>query len=442
MPLKPVIFISTEAVAAVYTLIVLSFHLMHRKRSMTKLPLTMLLSGQFLLMLCQIGEWGIAALTVTQGASRLYVQLATCLNVLDFALFSLMSVFFFHYVISVIGEAENDPRKGKKLLWALYAVCALSSLCFALSVWTGWFFTVDSRGIMSFNANYYVLVIVNMVITLMNIVEIVRNSKILGFSKMWIYLAYPLVPMLLVPFDQIYSLAFSYLAAVIVNTAVYLGADLARDRELLEKSAALARQEAQMSETKMELMMSQIQPHFIYNTLSSIAYLCTEDPAEAQKATNEFSGYLRGNLHSIGSKTPIPFDLELNHVEQYLNIEKRRFPDRLRVVYDICEKEFSIPALTLQTLVENAVRYGVNARYTPTTVTISSEQTEREYLVKVADDGPGFDTTAPKNDNRRHIGIEGSRSRLKEMVGGRLEIDSVVGKGTTAIIHIPKERET
>lgn len=200
---------------------------------------------------------------------------------LDFALFSLLSVFFFQYVNSVIGEAENDPRKGKKLLWALYAVCTLFSICFALSVWTGWFFTMDSRGIMSFNANYYVLVIVNMMSTLVNIVEIVRNSKILGFSKTWIYLAYPLVPMLLVPFDQIYSLAFSYLAAVIVNTAVYLGADLARDRELLEKSAALARQEAQMSETKMELMMSQIQPHFIYNTLSSIAYLCTEDPAEA-----------------------------------------------------------------------------------------------------------------------------------------------------------------
>lgn len=439
--MKAVIFISMEAVAAIYTLIVLAFHLQHRNRSMTKLPLTILLVGQLLLMLCQIGEWSTGFVTITYGESTQLIQLATFLNVLDFMLYSLSSVFYFQYVISVIGEAENHPNKGKKLLWVLFTLSLLSSLGFALSVWTGWFFTVDSIGMMNYNANYYLLVAVNMAVILMTIVLIVRNSRILGLSKIWIYLAYPLVPMLLIPFDQVYNLAFSYIASAIVNTLLYLGADLARERELLKKEAALAQHEAKMSETKMELMMSQLQPHFIYNALSSIAYLCTEDPAEAEKATTEFAGYLRGNLQNIGSKMPIPFDMELNHVEQYLKLEKRRFPDRLRVVYDIREREFNIPALTLQTLVENAVRYGVNARYTPTTVTISSEQTGGEYIVRVADDGPGFDTTATKTDNRRHIGIEGSRNRIREMVGGYLDVSSVMGKGTTATIHIPKERK-
>lgn len=196
-----------------------------------------------------------------------------------------------------------------------------------------------------------------------------------------------------------------------------------------------------MAETKMDLMMSQIQPHFLYNALSSIAFLCTEDPEEAERATNEFSNYLRGNLKFLGSKLPVPFEMELQHVEQYLNIEKRRFSDRLNIVYDLPCKDFLIPALTLQTLVENAVRYSVNARYEPTTVKITSENTATEYLVRIIDNGPGFDPKAKHTDDRRHIGLDGARYRLKEMVNGYLEIDSVIGQGTTVTIHIPKEEQ-
>lgn len=110
---------------------------------------------------------------------------------------------------------------GKRLLCALYTVSLLLSLGFMLSVWTGWFFTVDSRGILIFNARYYLLLTVNITVILITIVVIISNSRILGLSKIWIYLAYLLVPMLLIPSDQLYTLAFSYVATVIVNTLLY-----------------------------------------------------------------------------------------------------------------------------------------------------------------------------------------------------------------------------
>ena len=103
--------------------------------------------------------------------------------------------------------------------------------------------------------------------------------------------------------------------------------------------------------------------------------------------------------------------------------------------------EFKIPALALQTMVENAVRYGAEARYEPTTVTVSTHETDAAFVVTVRDDGVGFDVSHTPEDDRLHIGIEGTRSRLAAMVGGTLEIESRLGAGTTVTMTIPKERE-
>ena len=188
-------------------------------------------------------------------------------------------------------------------------------------------------------------------------------------------------------------------------------------------------------------MISQIQPHFLYNTLTAIYRLCATDTALAQKTIQDFSAYLRTNMDSIRSTAPIPFAKELAHTKTYLEIELLRFGDILNVEYDISVMDFDIPALTLQPIVENAVKYGIRSREDGGTVTISTKRENGTIYLIVHDDGMGFDVDQKKNDGKSHLGIENTRKRLRQMMGGELIIDSRIGAGTTVTIMIGEKHE-
>lgn len=188
-------------------------------------------------------------------------------------------------------------------------------------------------------------------------------------------------------------------------------------------------------------MLSQIQPHFLYNSLNSIYYLCDKDPKAARQAISDFSDYLRGNMDSLTRSAPVPFYRELKHLKNYLTLEKLRFDDTLEIVWDIQTEDFMIPALTVQPLVENAVKHGICKSENGGTVTISTRECESCYEVEIRDDGAGFDPNGNPSDGKSHVGIENVRSRLSKMCGADLEITSEKGKGTTAIIRIPKNKE-
>lgn len=221
------------------------------------------------------------------------------------------------------------------------------------------------------------------------------------------------------------------LSAVLICVAL-IGARMVqryvhRERELLD------------SQTK--IMLSQIQPHFLYNALCVIQDLCHGAAPEAEQATVEFSEFLRSNLDSLQATAPIPFGAELKHTQNYLALEQRRFGEDLRVVYDIETQDFSLPALTLEPIVENAVRYGVLQREEGGTVWISTREEAHFFRVTVRDDGVGFDVMVPKQDGRSHIGIQNVRDRLERMCGGSLTIVSTPGEGTVATITVPKGRK-
>ena len=157
-------------------------------------------------------------------------------------------------------------------------------------------------------------------------------------------------------------------------------------------------------------MVSQIQPHFMYNALSSIAMMCTIDPETAQEAIVQFSDYIRGNMDSLKKTAPVPFDTELEHLKKYLYIEKLRFGKKLNIVYDIQADGFELPQLSIQPLVENAVKHGVGMKKKGGTVTIATKETETGFEVIISDDGVGFDPTAPrKEDGRSHVGMENTK---------------------------------
>lgn len=198
---------------------------------------------------------------------------------------------------------------------------------------------------------------------------------------------------------------------------------------------------AELENSRITVMLSQIQPHFLYNSLTTVMDLCDRDPKQAKAAIADFAGYLRGNLSSLKVENLISFGTELEHIEKYLRLEKLRFQDELEVVYDIQTRDFMLPALSVQPLVENAVKHGVGQKIGGGTVTINTTETEDEYIICVTDDGVGFTEGEYSDDGGTHVGIENIKKRLDMMINARLEIESKIGEGTKACILIPKRRD-
>jgi sensor histidine kinase YesM len=212
---------------------------------------------------------------------------------------------------------------------------------------------------------------------------------------------------------------------------------------ITEQEVAMVEQQRTINEMRIRLVLSQIQPHFLYNSLNAIYYLCEKDSAKAQRAINDFSDYLRGNMDALGGDMMIPLSKEVQHVRSYLALEKMRFDDELQIEFHIEAREFLLPALSLQPIVENAVKHGLGKQIGGGTVKIGAYDRETFYELIVQDDGVGYDTQkVPKNDSRSHVGVENVRSRLKALCNGSLEIESTPEIGTTAIIRIPKSELT
>ncbi|MGN0480099.1 MAG: sensor histidine kinase [Lachnospiraceae bacterium] len=197
--------------------------------------------------------------------------------------------------------------------------------------------------------------------------------------------------------------------------------------------------EEELKENRLTLAMSQIQPHFIYNSLNSIYHLCDKDVVMAQEAISDFSDYLRQSLSVIERSSLIYFEEELNHVKTYLKLEQLRFGNDLKVVYDVETTEFMLPALSVQPLVENAVKHGICQKEEGVgKVIITVKECKDCFKIIVSDDGVGF-TPEYENKEEVHVGIRNVRQRLNIMCNATLEIASQPGKGTEAIICIPKE---
>ena len=229
------------------------------------------------------------------------------------------------------------------------------------------------------------------------------------------------------------------LAVTMVYQLVRLVLDLRRQ---YKETIRFQQMQKELYEAKVSVMVSQIQPHFMYNALSSIAMLCKINPDTAYDATIAFSDYLRGNMDSLKQTAPVPFEKELEHLKKYLYIEQLRFGKKLNIVYDIQATDFEIPLLSVQPLVENAVKHGVGMKKKGGTVTIASRETGDSFEVVITDNGVGFDTSAPKKDDgRSHVGMDNTKRRLRDMCGGEVIIESTPGEGTVARIVIPKSRD-
>lgn len=261
---------------------------------------------------------------------------------------------------------------------------------------------------------------------------LIRYRRALGMSG-WVLLVFYLVlptSLILIRYPGL-GIGVHYLSLTCVLLILYSVFHVSKNKRLQEQEMLLA-------ENRIKIMMSQIQPHFLYNSLNSIYYLCDKDPKAAQYATRTFSDYLRANIDSLRQTLPIPFKKELQHTAVYLALEKIRFEEDLNVVWKIQADSFMIPALSLQPLAENAVKYGVMPKKGGGTVTIRTREEDDAFIIECEDDGVGYDPDGVQYDGRTHIGIDNVRERLHLMSGSTLSVTSTEGKGTLALIRLPK----
>ncbi|MBR0060940.1 MAG: histidine kinase, partial [Selenomonadaceae bacterium] len=178
-----------------------------------------------------------------------------------------------------------------------------------------------------------------------------------------------------------------------------------------------------------------MRPHFIYNAMMSIYYLCAQNPKKAQEVTLDFTTYLRKNFTAIVSEETVPFADELEHTLAYLAVEQVQFEDSLQVEYDILYKNFRLPPLTLQPIVENAIKHGMDPEYAPLCISIKTRETDSGSEIIVEDNGPGFDFKS--DDNKPHIALKNIMQRLEIMCGGKMTINPRAGGGTIVTVTIP-----
>ena len=334
-------------------------------------------------------------------------------------------------------------REKKKVSWkfahAIAVSCAVSAVLNIMSVYNGTLFYIDATGTFTYTDLYMIDNLFDLSIIFTQIIYVLKYRKTLTRRGTLILLTFSIFPLAAMPLQLFWDTTPKCMATTMSLIALYMLFQGELTRQLAEKKKDLAEKEHQLGESRIATMISQIQPHFIYNTLGTIEQLCLEQPERASKLVHDFSLYLRGNFSQIDNAALIGISRELEHVRHYADIEQTRFPD-MTIRFDLHSSEFLLPALTIQPLVENAIKHGLMKLESGGTVTICTFETDRHYCVSVVDDGVGFDPSVLR-DETKHIGIRNIRGRLEAMCNGTLMIDSAPGKGTTALIRIPKEDE-
>lgn len=432
-----------EIIVLVFMVFLLIFCLSQRKEQPFLQKLNHMVLVMTLILLVQIAQWQLGIQMKKVEITPFLVFCKKVLFVSDYSLLYFFDVTFYCYLTYYIEYwriQKGDMRKfphGQfwlRIGWGIFLTVLFSS-----SIWTGAFYQFDAYGVVTASRSYLWPLCGSFLCSFFNAVITVKNRKTLSLRETILMITYFLLPLPLIVIDLMHDTCYGYIMKAFTVFIIFLGIDLYHGHLILKQNLILSEQKEVLTRQRMTLMLSQIQPHFLYNTLSVIDYLCIKDPKQARKVIGYFSKYLRTNIDSMQSDVPIPFEKELSHVQGYLWIEQVRYGDKLSIEYDIKETNFKIPPLTLQPLVENAVKYGVRSRQEGGTLTISTRRDNKTILIQIKDNGMGFDPKQTFHDGRSHIGIRNVRERIEMLCAGELLIDSSPGNGTVATIRMEEK---
>lgn len=350
-------------------------------------------------------------------------------NFLNF-LFIYAITLYFGFFIELIFE---NPSQGKKRIFTAKILAMIPLVMNVVNLFVPLAYDFDEQNRYFRKTGWYIntILVLFAIFLLATVVVQLRNEVESGVF--WLILLYDLMP-LLASIVQIFIYGISITNIALGATQILLFMITYRYQEI-----KIRERDIQLSEYNAKLMLTQVQPHFLLNTLSTIQYLCKTDSQAAAETISDLGIYLRNNMEFASSTEMISFAKELSHIEKYVSIEQKRFGDRIRVQYDIKEKDFGLPALSIQPLVENAIKHGISKKRGGGTVELSTWRGVDTIHILVKDDGVGFDPEKPFSEDRVHLGLSIVTDRLKRMCGGDVKITSAVNKGTICEISIPIE---
>lgn len=228
-----------------------------------------------------------------------------------------------------------------------------------------------------------------------------------------------------------YGISFTYIALTVSTLILVISYIYNYTQYYIEK-------EKKLTEERIHLANQQIQPHFIFNSLSTIRFLYRKSQQEGEQAINEFSMYMRGCTDFMNEPDCIPAEREIDLVKHYVYFEQKRYGKKLAVEYDIQDTDFKIPPFAVQTSVENAIRHGLRGAVMENgLLKISTYRENNRHIVKIEDNGTGFDTEILNSDEGSHVGIKNTEERIRVMCKGEYSIESRPGDGTKVTIIIP-----
>ena len=311
------------------------------------------------------------------------------------------------------------------------AIAGLWIVYLALLVYTQFssaIYTIDSAGVYERGPWYPILLVPPALILAMNLWGLFRRRNKLDKKQRIALLVYLVVPLLCTLIQMLFY-GLLTIAIGTVASALFMFLFLLSDQQEI-----FVRQTEENARKEFDIRILQMRPHFIYNALASIYYITQANPKQGLKVILDFSVYLRKVFSSVIKREPIPFEEELEHTRAYLAVEQARFEDKLNVVFDTPHTDFLLPPLTLQPIVENAVKHGMDPEIECLTITVRTRRVEGGSEITVENDGADF---LPPDDMEEGVGLASTRLRLERMCGGTLSITPRAGGGAAATLRIP-----
>ena len=350
-------------------------------------------------------------------------------NFFNFFFLYMMSMYMCFFIEAIFENSEH----GKKRLIAGKILSIVSITVILINLFVPFMYDFDEQNLYFRKVGWYANSLLQVVIIIMMTTVVFELRKEIE-SSLYLMMMIDILMPLITAIIQLFVYGFSIVNIAIGITQILLFMIVFRYQEM-----KIQEHNAQISEYNARLMLTQVQPHFMLNTLSTIQYLCKTDSDAAAETVSDLGIYLRNNMEFATSTELITFEKEINHIEKYVSIEQKRFGERIKVVYDIKERDFTLPALSVQPLVENAIKHGISKKRGGGTVELSTWRGVNHIHIIVQDDGVGYDINKPFSEDRVHIGLSIVRERLKNRCGGELLITSEAGKGTICEIKIPIE---
>lgn len=332
-------------------------------------------------------------------------------------------------VIILFIQILTDDKK-IRYLWALAAV---NAVIYFSSYRTKWGFYISPRHIFVRGPLNFFCFALGFALLAINAAVIISQYRRKKNSD----LAIPLFGMLIIAASVIADIFTEKIYISLLTVSMVSGVLFAYI--WLHLRFVLEHERVREEEAHIKLMMSQIEPHFLYNVLANIKALCGKDPEKAAEMTGEFAAYLRQNLEALDGSGLIPFERELEHTKLFIDIEKMRLSN-IEAEYDITYSDFCLPAFTVQPIVENAIKHGL-FKAEKGIVKISTKNENGFNGIIISDNGVGFDASLINEFDNKHIGVRNVRERIQKMCGGTLEINSRIGEGTSVVIKIPEEAD-